>query len=239
MAAGPDVEFYLGNTTPDGEHRYVSVKDKTELYAMPIQQAQRISELVTDPPVEATVEARVKEEKASQPTPARKPSSTPELSESNLAYNDGTALAKQGRYAEAISDFTKAIQLNPDYALAYHDRGWAWWKEASNWSNRDYALEYFQNAVADYTKAIEIGGSYEVVKLDAKAFKASAYRRRGLVNYHLTAFENHGEFQTSLADFKKAIELNPDIAPDLVAPGVGEPHLRQGSPEPNYHCLLH
>jgi hypothetical protein len=51
MAAGPDLEFYLGKTTPDGEHRSVSVKDKTELYAMPIQLAQRISELVTDPPV--------------------------------------------------------------------------------------------------------------------------------------------------------------------------------------------
>ncbi len=51
MSAGADVEFYLGDTTPDGEHRYASVKDKTELYAMPIQRAQRISELVTDPPI--------------------------------------------------------------------------------------------------------------------------------------------------------------------------------------------
>ena len=51
MAAGADVEFYLGNTTPDGEHRYASVKEKTELYAMPIRRAQRISGLLTDPPV--------------------------------------------------------------------------------------------------------------------------------------------------------------------------------------------
>ena len=51
MAAGADVEFYLGDTTPDGEHRYVSVKDKTELYAMPKQRADRLIALVTDPPV--------------------------------------------------------------------------------------------------------------------------------------------------------------------------------------------
>lgn len=50
MAAGADLEFYLGNSTPDGEHRYASVRDQTELYSMPNELAQRISELVTNPP---------------------------------------------------------------------------------------------------------------------------------------------------------------------------------------------
>ena len=51
LAAGADVEFYLGNPTPDGEHRYGSVKGEPELYAMTMQLADRIGALVTDPPV--------------------------------------------------------------------------------------------------------------------------------------------------------------------------------------------
>ena len=51
LAAGADVEFYLGDTTPDGEHRYASLLGGYQVFSMPIERAKRISALVTDPPV--------------------------------------------------------------------------------------------------------------------------------------------------------------------------------------------
>ena len=48
------------------------------------------------------------------------------LSEAELAYNDGVDSLNQGLYAEAISDYDKAIQLDPDYFLAYINRGLAY-----------------------------------------------------------------------------------------------------------------
>ena len=51
LAEGADVEFYLGNTTPDGDHRYASLLGGDQLFSMPIARAQRISALITDPPV--------------------------------------------------------------------------------------------------------------------------------------------------------------------------------------------
>ena len=40
------------------------------------------------------------------------------LSEAELAYNDGVDSLNQELYAEAISDYDKVIQLDPDHALA-------------------------------------------------------------------------------------------------------------------------
>jgi len=51
LAEGADVEFYLGDTTPDGEHRYASLLGGYQIFSMPIERAKRISALVTDPPV--------------------------------------------------------------------------------------------------------------------------------------------------------------------------------------------
>ena len=41
-------------------------------------------------------------------------------------YNRGLAHAKNGELKLAIEDYTKAIELKPDYADAYYNRGGAW-----------------------------------------------------------------------------------------------------------------
>lgn len=46
----PPVEFHLGRTTEDGQHRYARVLGEPELYIMPIQRAQRIIDLAINPP---------------------------------------------------------------------------------------------------------------------------------------------------------------------------------------------
>ena len=41
-------------------------------------------------------------------------------------YNRGVAHSKKGELERAIADYTKAIELKPDYADAYYSRGGAW-----------------------------------------------------------------------------------------------------------------
>ena len=48
-------------------------------------------------------------------------------------------------YKGAVADYTKAIEINPNYAYAYYNRGIA----------KDELKDY-KGAIADYTKAIEI-----------------------------------------------------------------------------------
>ena len=48
-----------------------------------------------------------------------------ESSEAELAYNDGIASFEGGQYTEAITNFDKAIQIDPDFVDAYNDRGYA------------------------------------------------------------------------------------------------------------------
>ena len=63
-----------------------------------------------------------------------------------MAYcNRGSAKNSSGDYAGAIEDYTKAIELDPKFAVAYCNRGNA--KDSSG----DYA-----GAIEDYTKAIEL-----------------------------------------------------------------------------------
>ncbi len=61
------------------------------------------------------------------------------------ANNSGKHLLDAGKIDEAIQEFTKAIELNPNNAFAYLHRGSAWLKKSE-----------FNKATEDYTKAIEL-----------------------------------------------------------------------------------
>ena len=93
-------------------------------------------------------------------------------------FNSAFKKGKRGDYYGAISDFTKAIEINPSEA-AYYNRGW-----------NKQKLEDYYGAIADYTKAIEINPQYE-----------KAYNNRGRSYYFLN---NSGN---ACKDFKKAVFL--------------------------------
>ena len=86
---------------------------------------------------------------------------------------------------------TKAIELKPDYADAYNNRGIA--KKAKG---------DLDGAIADYTKAIEL-----------KPDDADAYINRG------DAKKAKGDLDGAIADYTKAIELKPDDAEAYVNRG--------------------
>lgn len=82
---------------------------------------------------------------------------------------------------KAISDFTKAIEIEPNCFTAYYYRGIRW--EIKN---------ELDKAISDYTKAIEIEPNY----LYAYKYRASVYLRQGLQN-------------KAYADFEKILEIDP------------------------------
>jgi tetratricopeptide (TPR) repeat protein/uncharacterized membrane protein len=91
----------------------------------------------------------------------------------------------------AIADYSKAIELDPGYALAYQNR-----------SRRYYNNNDYKRALADVNKAIE---------LDPK--DARSYQVRGWV------YEGKRDTRHALADYDKAIEVDPKFAQPLVDRG--------------------
>jgi hypothetical protein len=101
-------------------------------------------------------------------------------------YNQrGVSLANQGKYEDAIKDYTRAIKLDSKNAQFYYNRGVAY-----------INLEKYDLAIADFTKAIEIDPT------DAKNYVA-----RGI------AYRVNGQKDMAIADFTVAIgfSTNSDL----------------------------
>ena len=87
----------------------------------------------------------------------------------------------QGNLDQAIFDYTKVIDMDPNLAKAYDNRGVAYAQEGS-----------LSLAIADFTMAIA-----------NKANDAEAYNNRG------HAYAQQGNFLQAVADYSKAIDINP------------------------------
>ena len=60
-------------------------------------------------------------------------------------FNRGLTYHKKGQYDQAISEYNRAIAINPRYAKAYSNRGAAYMDKGQH-----------DRAISDFTKAIEI-----------------------------------------------------------------------------------
>jgi len=85
-------------------------------------------------------------------------------------------------YYGAISDYTKAIELNPTYAMAYYNRG-----VIKN------ELKDYERSIKDYNSAIALNPNYYM-----------AYYNRGLIK------DNLGDQSGAFDDYTKAIEIYPE-----------------------------
>ena len=95
--------------------------------------------------------------------------------------NTGNEHFEQGQYDEAIVEYTKAIELEPQLAIVYNSRGLAYHMKGE-----------LDKAIADFDKAIELDPS-----------RAEVYYNRGNVYFE------RGQFQSAIADYDKAIVLDP------------------------------
>jgi tetratricopeptide (TPR) repeat protein len=100
--------------------------------------------------------------------------------EDAVAYCDrGLDKVMQSDDEGAIEDFTRAIDIDPEYADAYYNRACA-----------KYDLDDCAGAVEDYTKTIELDPKYK-----------DAYYNRGCAKYDL------GDSTGALKDLRKAVKL--------------------------------
>jgi tetratricopeptide (TPR) repeat protein len=125
---------------------------------------------------------------------------------------------KKGDLDGAISDYSKAIEINPRYVAAYNNRGVA-----------RKAMGDLDGAIADYNKALEIDPRYafgynnrgnarkakgdidgaisdynKAIEIDPR--DVSAYSNRG------TARKTKGDIDGAISDYNKAIEIDPNNA---------------------------
>jgi len=90
----------------------------------------------------------------------------------------------KGQMDAGIDEYNKALEINPNLAMAYRFRGFAYARK-----------RLYDKAITDYTKALEINPRL-----------TSAYYNRGL------AYQINGQYEKAISDFNKAIELNPRLA---------------------------
>lgn len=91
----------------------------------------------------------------------------------------GISYFKSKNYQQAIAEYTKAIQIDPNNTDTYNNRGFAYYK-----------LKDYQNAITDYNAAIKLNPNY-----------AYAYNNSGLVYYE------YGNIDEAIELLQKAISI--------------------------------
>lgn len=133
----------------------------------------------------------------------------------NFYFNRGLTAAQDGNHEQAIEDFTKSIELNPNDSITLNNRGNIYlsigelvkaikdYDKAINlnpelsmgWMNRGSAYLYkkeLNQAVQDYSKAIELDPNED-----------AAWKNRA------SAYISLGKLKQAFEDCQKALELNP------------------------------
>ncbi|MDE0089334.1 MAG: tetratricopeptide repeat protein [Candidatus Poribacteria bacterium] len=105
-------------------------------------------------------------------------------------YYWGKADSNNGNYQASIDNFDKAIELDPNYAEAYHYRGDAYRLRGQK--------EDFQKAIADYDKGVALKPDYTEIHV--------IYNNRGLAKVGLK------DYAEAIKDYTKAIELKSNYA---------------------------
>ena len=144
------------------------------------------------------------------------------------AFYRGLTYQNTGKYDKAIEQYDKSIELNPNYANAYNNRGTAKNSLGQHVEaiadydevirlNPDHALAYtnrgvakdslreHKDAITDYNQAIRLKPDY-----------AEAYNNRGVTKNGL------GQHEKAIEDYDKAIRLNPDYALAYLNRGVAK-----------------
>jgi tetratricopeptide (TPR) repeat protein len=98
--------------------------------------------------------------------------------------NLGEAYVSASRYDDAIRSCDKALDLKPDYALAYCSRGLA-----------NAGLGRLNEAIQDYNRSIELDPGFS-----------------GVYNNRAIAYAQAGRAEEALGDFDEAIKLRPGYA---------------------------
>ncbi|MDQ7822414.1 MAG: tetratricopeptide repeat protein [Candidatus Eremiobacteraeota bacterium] len=205
-----------------------------EWYAGPARDEKASGPRVTwtfDKPQQFIISVKVKDsagnEESTAGTVAVEGAAKTSRSEAIKYYLQGVTKNKEGKFSEAIENFNRAIELEPDFASAYADRAYSKnsikdFRDAAEDSCKAITfrnntalpdelkvlkyylvyniLGYSYDELGDYRKAIDIYTEGIRLKPDYQ----SLYRNRGVVYCHL------GEHKKAIEDFNEAIRLKPE-----------------------------
>ncbi len=116
------------------------------------------------------------------PQPPPSPAVSPPGKTKEQWLEEGNTHHNAKRFEEAVIDYSRAIELDPKYAVAYYNRG-----------NAYHNKQQYEQAIADYSRAIELDPTY-----------ALAYINRGYAYY------NKQQYEQAMRDYTRALELDPN-----------------------------
>lgn len=141
-------------------------------------------------------------------------------------FDKGYELYKADRYDEAVVEFTKTIEIDPNYPDAHYNRGVSYYvlkqydlaiadlSIAIERDTKDFYAYYWRGvayadkeqsdlAIADFNKVIQFSDSAVLTKLATEklAIQASEYNRQGV------ALFSQGKNDEAIAEFSKAIQV--------------------------------
>ena len=171
--------------------------------------------------------------------PAPEPDATTYLEKGDTLFNDE-------RYIEAIKEYTKAIELDPNLESAYMKRG----------DSNSFELRRYDEAIADYTKAIQINPNSDIAYtgralnyVDREKYQLQMERKTpNLENYklvqkdcekalqinpnnvqahHLMGIAHYalGEYQKAIDKYDEALEIDPYYGPANFDKAIAEEML--------------
>ncbi|MDY7038263.1 MAG: tetratricopeptide repeat protein, partial [Thermodesulfobacteriota bacterium] len=104
----------------------------------------------------------------------------------------GTLFLESRQYDAAIKSFSHAITINPQHAVAYCNRGVAWFYKGD-----------YDRAISDYDRALAINPHY-----------TGAYCNRGVL------WTNKGDYDRAISDYEKALDMDTSYAPAYCGRGL-------------------
>jgi len=112
--------------------------------------------------------------------------------ESALHLFKGSIHNYKGQRNLAVEEFTKAIEIDPKYAVSYYSRGTIYNK-----------IGEYDKAISNFTKVIKLSPKYD----GAYSNRAISYHKKGLVD-------------RAIRDYSKAIKMDPKDAQSYSSRGV-------------------
>ena len=113
-------------------------------------------------------------------------------------YKKAEAQYSNGNYKAAITNYTKAIDMDPNDYMAFSNRGLA-----------KYNLKDYAGAISDYTKAIDLNSK-----------KAYFFSNRGIAKYNLN------DCAGAILDYSRAIDLDSKEAYFFSNRGLAKKYLK-------------
>jgi DNA-binding helix-hairpin-helix protein with protein kinase domain/Flp pilus assembly protein TadD len=146
------------------------------------------------------------------------PSPDQTAAKAKAAYDQGVAYTRAGKFTEAVSAYSQALALKPDYAEAQHELGYALFKQGK-YDEAITALRQARTLRPKYAETPRVLGQVLEAKGDwggaAKAYgeAASIEPRHALTQYNYgRALKKSGDNDSAIQAIQQAVKLKPDWA---------------------------